>query len=96
MAGRKPSGRKRCSFCGSFEDEAGGVLLSGPAGGEICSECAHIIYSIFKDAGAYAGAGEAPAPAKAAKETPPQKETKQSSPWADALQKAMEAIGEEP
>ena len=39
---------------------------------------------------------ETPAPAKAAKETPPQKETKQSSPWADALQKAMEAIGEEP
>ena len=70
MAGRKPSGRKRCSFCGSFEDEAGGVLLSGPAGGEICSECAHIIYSIFKDAGAYAGAGEAPAPAKAGKTRP--------------------------
>ena len=34
-------------------------------------------------------------PAKAEKETPAKKETKQTSSWADALQKAMEAIGEE-
>ena len=84
MAGKKASRAKRCSFCGVPEDEAEcAPLLSGPAGGEICSDCARILYSIFNDAGAYAEDGEvrpAAAPAAAKGRAKPRTAARTPSP----------------